>query len=139
RDVLPILSDHCFQCHGPDAKARKADLRLDTAYGALRKQDPVIVPGKSGESELARRITSADETERMPPPKFNRPLSAEQVRTLTRWIDQGAAWGKHWAFEPPARPPLPPARDANWPRNPIDRYILARLEQEGLRPALEAP
>jgi hypothetical protein len=139
RDVLPILSDHCFPCHGPDARARKADLRLDTAEGALRKQDPVIVPGKSGESELARRITSTDETEVMPPPKFNRKLSAEQTRTLTHWIDQGATWGKHWALEPPVSPTLPSVRDGHWPRNPIDRFILARLEKEGLRPSPEAP
>src|SRR5438067_770893 len=100
RDVLPILSDNCFFCHGPDAKARKAQLRFDTKEGAFRVRDgeAVIVPGKSGESELMRRLTAADADERMPPPKSNRHLTAKQIDTLKRWIDQGAKWGQPWAF-----------------------------------------
>src|SRR5947208_1774096 len=130
RDVLPILSNHCFQCHGPDAKARKAELRLDTADGALRADEPVIVPGKSSDSELVRRIAHGDTKKRMPPPQANKPLSAAQIDILKRWIDAGAKWGRHWAFEPPRRPPLPAVRNAAWVRNPIDHFVLARLEAE---------
>src|SRR5436190_3377547 len=91
RDILPILSDKCFHCHGPDAKARKAGLRFDTKEGAFREKDGVrvIVPGKSGESELIRRVTSTDETEMMPPPEANRPLTAKHKDILKRWIDAG--------------------------------------------------
>jgi mono/diheme cytochrome c family protein len=141
RDVLPILSDHCFACHGPDAKARKADLRLDVKDEALRKESPVIVPGKSGESELVRRVSSDDESEVMPPPRFKKPLTPAEVATLRRWIDQGAPWGKHWSLEKPVRPEPPRSRDregAAWVRNPIDAFVLARLEREGLKPSPEA-
>ena len=82
REVQPILSENCYACHGPDAKARKADLRLDTREGALRKKDPVIVPGKSTDSELIKRIVSADENEAMPPPHINKKISAKQLATL---------------------------------------------------------
>ena len=139
RDVLPTLSDNCFRCHGPDAAARKGKLRLDTKDGALRKDDPVIVSGKSADSELIRRIASTDPDERMPPPKSNRKLTPRQIEQLKRWIDEGAKWGKHWAFETPRRPALPPVRDAGWPRNAIDRFVHARLEPEGLKPSPEAP
>jgi hypothetical protein len=138
REVLPILSEHCFTCHGPDAKTRKADLRLDQKEGVFRSKDPLIVPGKSGESELIARVTSTDPEEVMPPRKGGRPLTPAQVDVLKRWVDEGAKWGKHWAFETPVRPPLPPVVDAAWPRNPIDRFVLARLEAEGLRPSPEA-
>ncbi len=140
RDVLPVLADHCFACHGPDAKARKADLRLDVKEGALRTDSPVVVPGKSGESELARRVSSADPDERMPPPRFKKPLSPQEIATLKRWIDQGAHWGRHWSLEKPTRPPVPEVRDPQFPiRNPIDAFVLARLRKEGLRPSPEAP
>ncbi len=139
RDVLPILSDHCFRCHGPDARARKAGLRLDTPEGALRKADPVIVPGKSAVSDLVRRIASSDAEVVMPPPKSNRKLTPRQVEILRQWIDEGAPWGRHWALEKPIRPALPQVREGNWPRNAIDTYLLARLEAEGLRPSPEAP
>src|SRR5262245_14014519 len=131
RDVLPILSENCFQCHGPDAKARKADLRLDTRDGALA----VVVPGKSADSELVRRVTATDD-ERMPPPKTKRSLTAAQQETLRRWVDQGAQWGRHWAYEAPVRPAVP---DARWAvRNPIDAFVLVRLRSEGLSPSREA-
>jgi Protein of unknown function (DUF1553)/Protein of unknown function (DUF1549)/Concanavalin A-like lectin/glucanases superfamily/Planctomycete cytochrome C len=133
RDILPILSHNCFQCHGPDEKARKAKLRLDTNKGALS----VVVPGKSGDSELIRRINE-DADELMPPPRTNRKLTAEQKETLRRWIDEGAVWGKHWAYEAVVRPSLPPVKDASWPRNPIDHFIIARLAKEKLTPAPEA-
>jgi hypothetical protein len=134
RDVLPILSDHCFQCHGPDAQARKAKLRLDTHEGALT----VAEPGKSADSELIRRITSDDDDERMPPAKANRPLTAAQKDVLKRWVDQGLAWGKHWAYEPPERPAPPAVRDPTLIRNPIDTFVQPRLSREGLSPAPEA-
>jgi hypothetical protein len=141
RDVLPILSDHCFTCHGPDAGARKGKLRLDTEEGALHRKgrDPVIVPGKSAASELIRRIVTTDEKEVMPPRSSNRTLSAKQIDTLKRWIDGGAKWGQHWAFEAPRRPDVPTVKDAKWVRNPIDAFIRARLEAEGLTPQAEAP
>ncbi len=139
RDILPILSDKCFLCHGPDPKARKANLRLDTKEEALRKTDPVIVPGKSSESILVQRITSHDPKQLMPPPRSNRKLSAHQIELLTRWIDSGAPWGQHWAFVRPRRPALPAVRDGAWPRNALDRFLLARLEAVGLTPSPEAP
>ena len=138
RDVLPILSENCLLCHGPDTKTRKADLRLDVKESALRSKEPVIVAGKSGESELIRRIESEDPEEVMPPPKAGHKLTDQQKETLKRWIDQGAKWGKHWAFEPPRRPELPHVKDQRWPRNPIDHFVLARLEAEGLHPSAEA-
>jgi hypothetical protein len=134
RDVLPILSENCFLCHGPDEKARKAKLRLDTQTGA----SAVLVPGKAGQSELIRRINSEPDDGLMPPPKSNRRLTSAQKEVLRRWIDEGAAWGKHWAYETPQRPPLPTVKNAAWVRNPIDRFVLARLEKEGLAPAPEA-
>jgi hypothetical protein len=139
RDILPILSDNCFHCHGQDEKARQGDLRLDTKAGALRTEEPVIVPGKSGESVLIQRITSQDADEMMPPPKSNRKLSPAQIELLKRWVDQGAAWGKHWSYEPPVRPELPKVKDAAWSKNGIDPFIRARLEQEGLQPSPAAP
>jgi hypothetical protein len=139
REILPILSDNCFLCHGPDVKTRKANLRLDTRDGALRRQDPVIVPGQSVESELFLRISSSDEAEVMPPPRSNRTLTPAQVTLLKSWIDSGARWGQHWALEPPRHPALPPVKQGNWPANGIDRFILQRLEREALPPAPEAP
>jgi hypothetical protein len=133
RDILPILSENCFLCHGPDQKTRKAKLRLDTREGALA----VVVPGKSGDSELIRRI-NAEPDERMPPRKANRTLSAAQKDLLRRWVDEGVAWGKHWSYEPLERPPLPRVKNAGWPRNAIDHFILARLEREGLAASPEA-
>jgi hypothetical protein len=133
RDILPILSNNCFLCHGPHDATRKANLHLDVRKGALR----VIVPGNGKGSELIRRI-SAEPDELMPPPKSNRKLTAEQKELLRRWIDEGAVWGKHWAYETPARPALPKVRNSGWVRNPIDAFVLARLEKEGLAPAPEA-
>jgi hypothetical protein len=134
RDVLPILSNHCFLCHGPDKTLRKAKLRLDTRDGAMR----VIVPGKSAESDLIQRITATDPTELMPPPKSNRKLTAAQKELLRRWIDQGAPWGKHWAYEAVHQPEPPKTNKPRWCRNDIDHFILARLEKEGVTPATEA-
>ncbi|WP_422928891.1 DUF1553 domain-containing protein [Singulisphaera sp. PoT] len=141
RDVLPILSDKCFHCHGPDPKARKAKLRLDTQEGAFRTEDPIIVPGKSDESELVLRVLSEDAEEKMPPPDSNRSLTKEQMATLKKWVDQGAKWGKHWAFETPSNPVPPVAKKPElqgWSRNPIDQFVLAKLEREELSPTPEA-
>src|SRR5438445_1361569 len=140
RDVLPILSDNCYQCHGPDEKARKAKLRFDNKTGAFRVKDgkTVIVPGKSAESELVRQVTSTDPEEVMPPPKSNRKLTASQIGLLRRWVEEGAKWGVHWAFVAPARSRLTKTNLKGWARNGIDYFILARLEKEGLKPAAEA-
>ena len=136
RDVRPILSDDCFQCHGPDAKARKAKLRFDDKDSPFDRG--VIVPGKPAESVLIDRITSSDLDMVMPPPSLKRKLSAPQIDTLKRWVQQGAKWGGHWAFEVAKRPVVPASRDregAAWVRNPIDNFVLARLSREGLSPA----
>jgi mono/diheme cytochrome c family protein len=141
RDIRPILSESCFACHGPDDKARKAKLRLDTkdgAFGPLRSGGRAVVPGKAAESELVARITNADASEQMPPPKSGKKLTPRQVALLKQWVEQGAPWSTHWAFDPPRLPALPQVADAAWPRNPIDHFILARLEKEGLKPSPEA-
>ena len=103
RDVRQILSDTCFQCHGPDAKKRKADLRLDTKDGLFKKADGYanIVPRQPDESELYVRIVSDDETELMPPPKSGKTLTKAQVETIKRWIEEGAEWKGHWAYQKP--------------------------------------
>ena len=115
RDVLPILSDTCFKCHGPDANARKAKLRLDLKEGALRTKDAVIVPGKSTESELISRILSNDPDELMPPPDSNLKLTVEQKATLKAWVDAGAKWSKHWAYESLKPVSVPKVKLTNWP------------------------
>ncbi len=138
KEVLPILSENCFLCHGPDSGTRKADLRLDTKEGALRAKDPVIVPGKSDESEVFLRVASHDADEIMPPRKSGKKLTSAQVEVLRKWIDQGATWTGHWAFEPPRRPAPPAVKDRGWPRNPIDAFVLARLETEKLAHSPEA-
>jgi hypothetical protein len=135
RDVRPILSDNCFSCHGPDDKARKAKLRLDTKEGAFAKLESdalAIVPGKPDDSELILRIESDVSDLRMPPKKSGKQLSADQAAVLRRWIEQGAPWSTHWAFDPPKKPALPAVKNTGWPSNEIDRFILARLEAEGL-------
>jgi hypothetical protein len=133
RDVLPILSDNCFSCHGPDEGHRKADLRLDTREGATADAIQAVVPGRPEASELIRRIVSTDEDEVMPPPKSHKPrLKPGQTELLRRWIAEGAAWGRHWALEKPVRPATPPGQ------HPIDALVAARLRQEGLKPAAPA-
>lgn len=141
RDIRPILSDKCFACHGPDEKARKAGLRLDRkedAFKALRDGGYAIVPGKPEESQLFIRLSSPDSKVRMPPKSTNKQLTPQEIDLVRQWIAQGAPWAEHWAYVPPQKPPLPEVRDKKWPRNPIDYFILARLEREGLKPAPEA-
>ncbi len=135
RDVRPILSENCFYCHGQDPNHRKAELRLDVRESALKEQ--AIVPGKPEASKLVARINS-DGKKRMPPPDSHRNLSAEQKELLTRWIAQGAAYQQHWAFVAPVRPKEPKVKHTGWPRNPIDQFVVARLEKEGLSPSPEA-
>jgi hypothetical protein len=148
REVLPLLKSRCYSCH--DARKHRSEFRVDVKAHALhggKSGKPAIVPGESGKSELVRRILSTDEDEVMPPE--GKRLTAAEVHTLRNWIDGGATWPdalagagpakkNHWAFMPPVRPPLPAVRDGAWVRNPIDRFILARLEKEGLKPSARA-
>ncbi|MHA3775680.1 PSD1 and planctomycete cytochrome C domain-containing protein [Verrucomicrobiota bacterium sgz303538] len=140
RDIRPILSDNCFACHGPDKKARKADLRLDTREGATEVHDGVaaIVPGHTNRSELLNRIVSHDPDEVMPPPKSERKLGGRQIALFKRWVEQGAKWESHWSLIAPKRPELPAVSNESWCRTPIDRFILACLDREKLRPTAEA-
>ena len=140
RDIRPIISDNCFACHGPDEKPRMAKLRLDTKDGmfADRGGYQVIVPGKAADSRLYQRISATDKAKRMPPPYADRTLNEKQIELIRRWIDDGAKWELHWAYQPPKRPELPAVKNARWVRNPIDNFILARLESEGLKPTPEA-
>ncbi len=136
RDVRPILSDRCFACHGPDAGKRKAKLRLDQRAVALDKG--AIVPGDADASELVLRILSDDPEEQMPPPETRQPLNAAQKEILRRWIDEGAVYQAHWAYLPLRAPEPPAVQRAGWVRTPVDAFVLARLEREGLAPAAEA-
>ena len=138
RDVRPILSDRCFGCHGPDAnKGRKAGLRLDEFAGATKKLksgDTAIVPGDLKRSAVIARLNNTDPDEIMPPPELHRPLSAGEKDILTRWIAQGAKYDPHWAFVSPKAHPAPTVKATDWPKDPLDRFILAKAEAAGLRP-----
>ncbi len=142
RDIRPLLSNTCFQCHGPDEKKREGGLRLDVREGAVAAPEgggAAIVPGHPDESELIRRIESHDPADVMPPPEAKRPpLSADDVRMLRRWIAAGAPYEGHWALQPLSDPAPPPVIDETWVRNPIDRFVLARLESAGIPPSPEA-
>jgi hypothetical protein len=139
RDILPILANNCFICHGP--AEQKGGLRLDGRDHAIkqaRSKATPIQPGKSSESELVRRILADDESERMPPLKTKKTLTAFEKELLKKWIDQGAPYKVHWAFVPPVRPSLPKVKNTAWVNNEIDAFILARLEQVGLKPSPRA-
>ena len=140
RDVRPILARNCFACHGPDDAHREAELRLDTREGASTAHDGrrAVVPSNVAESALVTRILSDDATQKMPPPDSGKSLTAEQIETLKRWVAEGAAWGTHWSFDKPARPMLPAVKEAAWVKSDLDRFVLARLEHEGLKPSPEA-
>lgn len=136
QDILPLLADRCFACHGPDANQRKAKLRLDVEAEAKKE---VIVPGQADASKLIKRILSTDPEEVMPPPASEKkPLTPEQAELFRQWITEGAAWQGHWAFSTPSNPDLPAVTRNAWPRNDMDRFILARLEANGLAPSPEA-
>jgi len=136
RDVRPILAENCFPCHGPDSAARKADLRLDRREVAI--EAGAITPGETEASELIARINSRDPEEVMPPPATSKKLTQQQRDLLQQWIAAGALYQSHWSLIPPRRPEMPKVRNAAWVRNPIDYFVLAKLEENGLRPAPEA-
>ena len=143
RQIKPILSNNCFRCHGPDPGERKGGtdgLRLDVADGA--KADlggyAAVVPGHPETSALVKRINSSDADERMPPADSGKKLSPAEIELLTQWIGQGGEYSQHWAYVKPVLPALPAVKDEAWVRNPIDRFVLARLEREGLHPSAEA-
>jgi hypothetical protein len=141
RDVRPLLSRHCFKCHGPDDNARKAGLRLDVRDDAIQggeSGEAAIVPGRADRGELLRRIISTDENEVMPPPAAKLPLTDAQRQILKRWVADGAKYVPHWAFVPPRQVPSPHIEHGSWPRNAIDHFVVARMEKEGLAPAPEA-
>lgn len=140
RDVRPILAANCFECHGFDVKTRKADRRLDTAEGAYAEHDGSIAvkPGDLAGSELWNRITSTDTEVLMPPPESKKTLTDTEKETLRRWIEQGARYQKHWSFEPPKSSKIPEVQAREWVRNPVDAFILAKLEQQKLTPQREA-
>ncbi len=141
RDVRPVLSDHCYACHGPDEHKRKGGLRLDRgedAFRELKSGQRALVPGDTNRSTLVHRILSTDADELMPPAKHGKPLSSAQIQLLIRWVAEGAKWQEHWSFVAPQRPALPEVKDRRWIRNELDRFVLARLEQEGLKPNAEA-
>lgn len=141
RDIRPILSNRCFACHGPDEEHREAGFRLDqkeSAFGEADSGEHPLVAGKLQQSELWRRITSTDNDLRMPPADSNKPLKPEQIELIRQWIEQGAKYSGHWSLTPPKRPPLPKVSQSDWPREDIDRFILARLEKEKLTPSPEA-
>ena len=137
RDVLPLLSNACFKCHGPDPETREADLRLDTRIGATEDRGgyQAIAPGDVDESELVRRLTSEDPDERMPPIDAVVQLNPKDIETLKAWVEQGAEYEQHWAFINPERPAIPQVARHHGVRNPIDAFVLARLEQEQLAPS----
>jgi hypothetical protein len=137
RDIRPILSNNCFQCHGPDEAERETNFHFDTEEGAF-VDEGIIVRGRARDSLLFKRITNPDPKERMPPPDSGHELTPHQVDLLRRWIDEGATWSTHWAWTPPIRPEPPAVYRQGWVRTPIDRFILARLEREGLGPSPEA-
>ena len=144
QDVQPILAARCFACHGPDPEMRKAGLRLDLSEYAEKKREghpDAIVPGHPERSELIKRIESHDPHYLMPqnPQGEAKPMSEAEIATLKEWIKQGAVYRPHWAFEAPTRPVVPEVKShADWPRNPIDHFVLAKIEKTGLQPSPEA-
>jgi hypothetical protein len=136
RDIRPILSENCFYCHGQDANKRQADLRLDQRDAAIAAG--AITPGDLAASALIERIQATDPDVQMPPASSNRKLSDTQKQLLERWIAEGANYEVHWAFQAPVRPAEPGIGESPWPRNPIDRFVFAKLQDAGLSPSPEA-
>ena len=134
RDVRPILSNKCFACHGPDAKERKGDLRIDDEKEVKEDRGGyhVVDVANPEKGELWYRIVEATGKEKMPPPRFNKDLTAKETAILKRWMTEGASWSKHWAYVPPTEHPVPTVNDASWNKNWIDSFLQARFEQEGL-------
>ena len=141
RDVLPILSNSCFTCHGPDQQTRKGGFRLDQQESATAEADSgeiPIVPGNVEASELIRRINLTD-SDQMPPADQEHQLSKAEIAMLTQWVRQGANWQNHWAFEKPIRQTAPEIENQDWCQNPIDNFVMQRLQQESLTPKQSAP
>ena len=140
RQVRPVLSENCFQCHGPDATTRMAGLRLDLKEAVLevRPHGAVVAPGKPEASLLYQRVSAPDAKRRMPPEYSHKSLNERQIALLKQWIAQGATWQEHWAFRAPAKPRPPSVQNPAWVRNPIDRFVLRQLEAKGLAPAAAA-
>jgi hypothetical protein len=136
RDIRPILAENCFACHGPDSASRKADLRLDRRDAAI--EHGAIEPGKPGESDLITRVFSTKKGEAMPPLATKKTLTEAQKQLLKRWIAEGAAYQPHWSLIAPVRPIVPAVKNPGWVRNPVDAFVLAKLEAAGLSPAPEA-
>ena len=137
RDVRPILSENCFQCHGPDANKRQAELRLDTRAGATADLGgyAAIIEGRPERSELLNRISDEDPRQRMPPAKTEKRLTAAQVAVLRQWVQEGAEYQPHWSFDPPRRPQPPSVTKSEWARNPIDNFVLRQLEVRQMAPS----
>ena len=139
RDIRPLFSKHCTACHGGvKAAGGISFVYRDKAITTGKSGEQAIVPGKPRASELIKRVTSTDPDEVMPKPDHGPRLSEQEVATLTKWIEQGAVWKESWAFEPPVELPLPKVKQSDWPRLPMDRWVLAKLEAEGLAPSKAA-
>ena len=144
REIRPILAEKCFLCHGPDPKNRKGNakggLRLDTKEGAFADLGghSAVVPGKPDESEILARIGSQDPEEVMPPASSGKKTTPREIEVLRAWVRQGAPYAKHWAYLAPVRSPLPDVKRSDWSKNAVDRFILERLERDGLNPSPEA-
>ncbi|MBL8816027.1 MAG: DUF1553 domain-containing protein [Planctomyces sp.] len=143
RDIRPILSNKCFACHGPDKSKQEAGLRLDQqdiATRVLESGHTAIVPRSPSESELIARVTHTDADLRMPPAKFGKPLSESEVAVLSKWIEQGAPFAKHWSYVKPTKTAVPEAdpKHVTWPRNEIDRFTLSKMLEHGYSPSPEA-
>src|SRR6516162_6831510 len=141
RDIRPILSDVCFQCHGPDKNQRKADLRLDVQEDVYKDRGgyALVKPGKLDDSEPYARLVDADEKQRMPPPNALRQLTKPEIELFKRWIEQGGEWQGHWAYIRPGHTAVPQvASDSGFIRNEIDKFILKKLREKGLAPAPDA-
>ena len=140
-DIRPILSNHCFRCHGPDEKERKANLRLDTFKGATKDNDGIkaIVAGNIDESELIYRISTEDPEESMPPKKAGEKLTPKQIELFKQWVREGGKYEKHWSYQKPIRPAVPKSQEPNDSiKNEIDAFLQEKLTKEGLRPSKEA-
>lgn len=140
RDIRPILSENCFHCHGPDEENQKAGLRLDTREGATEDLGgyAAIAPSSPESSELLKRMLTNDEDDRMPPAETGKVITDAQKTLIRQWISEGAEWGSHWAFESPKKPNPPVVKNNDWTQNPIDQFVRAKLEKEGLTPSKPA-
>lgn len=141
--IKPIISDRCFKCHGPDENTREANFRLDTRDGMFaaigeQKDHFAILPGQPDSSAILHRLTTENPDDRMPPPESNLSVSEYEIALIRKWIEQGANWKKHWSLIPPLKSASPAVNDESWPQNEIDRFILARLQQESLSPSPQA-